>query len=76
MLKSGRFLVFVASLTLVAMAASADIPQLITYQGRLTDSGGAPVAKPEGCNRQTSAAFYARWTPTATRWSPRPKIPC
>lgn len=38
------FAIAIAAMIIMAMSASADVPQLINYQGRLTDSEGEPVS--------------------------------
>ncbi|MBN1424910.1 hypothetical protein JXA88_10170 [Candidatus Fermentibacteria bacterium] len=38
-----RFLAIVSGIMVLTSLASAEIPHVITYQGRVTDSGGSPV---------------------------------
>jgi parallel beta-helix repeat protein len=62
-------LALISSLVLIPMAGQAQVPQTISYQGSLTDSGGAPVTGPVAMTfglYAVAAGGTALWAETQT----------
>jgi len=65
-----RFLLAVIAVTVLALHANADVPQLLNYQGRLTDPSGNPK---NGTFTMEFAVYHAETggnqLPPGTPWS-------